>query len=232
MGEFQFGKDHTKCPTCGYCIHAHAENPKVKALCDAVGAGALPNPNTVKSPGDMKKFLHSLAQLSAGQKGNPFAMSTAGFVKSLNPASATMYLPAQVRATNTEAIKFQGEGNMEIEVFADGKIVNWLKAQPATKPSVAGTGVMYTACQVVAHDKKDPKVADFKGPVRVQINGPALNRDWGAEFVVDHPKLLAWAEQFSEYLKGKESQKEAAASGQSLLAEEETDHDPEPDDEP
>jgi hypothetical protein len=211
--EFKFGQDHTKCPTCGYCAHAHEENPKLKAYCESL-----------KGMNPMEQKAHQMQTLIdalKGKKGNPFTMSNAEFVKSLK----TLYLPGQVRAVNPESIKFQGEGSMELEVYADSKIVEWLKKQPATKGSVAGTGVMYTPCQLVAHDKADPKVAGFAGPVRVQINGPALNRDWGAEFVVDHPKLRAWAEQFAYYLKAKEAPK-----GQTLLDEETKDDEPEEED--
>lgn len=210
--EFQFGKDHSKCGTCGFCLHAHEENPKLKAMCDAAKASGV----------KLKKHIEKLS------KGDPFAMTNKSFVKSLNPASATLYVPAQVRATKSEAIKFQGEGSMELETYADAKIVEWLKKQPATMPSVAGTGVMYTVCQAIAHDKADPKVKEFAGPVRIQIKGPALNRDWGAEFVVDHPQLRAWAEQFAQYLKTKgEPEVEKIvdeAKGKSLLDNEDDDN--------
>ncbi len=123
------------------------------------------------------------------------------FVPSLNPASKTEYLPARVRATSSDALKFQGEGSMELSVSSTDKLTKWLTDNIKHElPSIAGTGVMYAACQIVAHDEKDPKCAGFTGPVRVQIKGPALNRDWGAEFVVDNPKLRSWCVQFAAHL--------------------------------
>ena len=194
-GEFKFGKDHKKCATCGYCAHSHDENPGLLAQCEKMKAAGVTKGQTAMHP-----IAAELDKLIAILKKGPSPMTNSTFVPSLTPNSKTQYLPGQVRTTNPDAIKFQGEGSMEIEVHVDPKIANWLKDRKATLPSVAGTGVMYVPCRLVAHEKSDPKVAGFGGPVRVQIEGPALNRDFGAEFVVDHTKLRAWAEQFAAFI--------------------------------
>lgn len=191
-----------KCLHCGEPIGLYAQGSAVLSHCLKLMKQKL------------KKGLGALLLGEINLNKGGFKMGE--FQKSLNPASSTKYLPARVRATDENTIKFQGEGNMELSVSVDPKITTWIKGLPHPHQSMAGTEVKYAECQVIAHDKADSKVAEFAGPVRVQMAGKALNRDWGAEFVVDNGKLRSWAEQYHKYLTQQQTQKEQAAGGKLL----------------
>jgi len=91
--------------------------------------------------------------------------------------TGTPYLTAQVRACDAGHCRYQtvasGQG-IEVTVSASESLTAWLTTVPATGKSAAGTGAMYSPCQIRL---------DTDG-MRVQVPGPtAVNAPFGAEYV-------------------------------------------------
>lgn len=101
------------------------------------------------------------------------------------PGSKSVYLPIQVRNTGDNTIRLQAKG-VETSAFVSEALHAYLNGLKHTKPSLAGTGAMYVEAQATPHMEE---IKGYSAPVRIQIKGPKLNRDWGAEFVVDCPEM-------------------------------------------
>jgi hypothetical protein len=107
--------------------------------------------------------------------------------------SGVKYARGHVRL-ESQGIRLQGQalttGNKWEDSYSsisDG-LRAYIKKLPLDCPSVANTGTMYARCMM----RRD---GSMPYGVRVQIPGPAFNREWGAEFVIAHlacaPKLPA-----------------------------------------
>jgi len=95
-------------------------------------------------------------------------------VASLHPGSTSLYVTGHIRKINDTAVRIQW-GKHETAAVASTPLADYIAARPQTCPSVAGTGTLYARARL---RQEGP------GKVRVQVEGPALNREWGAEFVL------------------------------------------------
>ena len=106
----------------------------------------------------------------------PVGFETGATVKSLHPGSGSLYLLGHIRVDGT-TVRVQGrlvpgakgwEGNAPASV----KLRGYIADRPHGHMSVANTPTMYARCRFRLDGDK----------LRVQVAGPAFNRDWGAEF--------------------------------------------------
>ena len=104
-------------------------------------------------------------------------MTALGAVTPSLAGTGTPYLTAQVRACDAGHCRYQTVASgqdIEVTVSASASLTAWLATVPATGKSAAGTGAMYSPCQI-------RPVTDG---MRVQVPGPtAVNAPFGAEYV-------------------------------------------------
>jgi len=100
------------------------------------------------------------------------------------PHVCGQYVPGQIRRADTHLARVQvgngagkwAEGDFQISTV----LGEWLAKLPKPHKSMADSGAMYSLCQV--------RMASAS-TLRIQVKGPALNRDYGAAFTVPGSKV-------------------------------------------
>lgn len=99
-----------------------------------------------------------------------------------------LYVALQARANGLNSLHIQGSGpevnrsyGVAVDVAAPEELVEWLRQQPHTLRSLAGSDQIYVPIQA------RPAA---EGKVHVQVQGTSpLNRSYGAAFNVESPEL-------------------------------------------
>jgi len=101
--------------------------------------------------------------------------------------ACSSYVKGQIRVTGKFSMRVQAGAvgkYIETDASCSADLSHWLAKLPQLGKSFAESGTPYALCQVRATGEH------FH--VRIQVPGPAFNRDYGAAFTIKSGKLAMW----------------------------------------